>query len=264
MTIPVTAEPTPFTPKALADIDTRPIFVLETDTRSLKRRFNDLVRREGLVTHSQQQIREMTIVEMRHYFDSKTPEDMDTAIETMRQYWDAADGYIEAVKQWRKLCDEIKADDKKAELPPAPELDFDKDIARDCDIKTEEVMRLSPVLKGMNADNAQWQSEVGRHKLRVLLASANVAGADIPLSQTNKIIDVQSVDAIEDALEAEAEKHGVDPRIPFIQLTNAAILGGKLSEEQEKNSPSPPITNSSPNGSSAAESKTSGSSKNGS
>lgn len=263
MTVPVTAEPAPFTPKALADIDTPPVFILETDTRSLKRRFNDLVRREGLVTHSQQQIREMTIVEMRHYFKSNTPDDMDAAIETMRQYWDAADGYLEAVKLWRELCDEIKAEDEKAELPPAPELDFDKDIARDCDIKTEQVMRISPVLKGMNADNAQWQSEVGRHKLRILLSSANIAGVDVPLSKANNIVDMESIDAIEDALEAEAEKHGVDLRIPFVQLMNASFLSGKLSEEQEKNSLSPPITNSKENGLTAAESKSDGSSKNG-
>lgn len=263
MTVPVTAKQAPFTPKALADIDTPPVFILKTDTRALKREFNDLVRHAKLVTHSEQQIRNMIISEMRHYFNSKTPEDMDAAIETMRQYWDAADGYIKADKLWRELCDEIKSEDEKAELPPAPEFDFDKNIARDCEIKINDLRRISTQIAGMNADNAKWHSEVGLHKLRILLSSANIAGVDVPLSKANDIVDMESIDAIQDALEEEAEKHGIELHIPFIQLMNASFLSGKLNEEQEKNSPSPPITNSKENGLTAAESKSDGSSKNG-
>lgn len=233
MSIPLTASTESFTPECMAEIEGAPSFTFRHATVLDKHEFHSIAIAEGLMQHTDADLREAIVGEIRRLFES---EGLEQNITQLEAYWQANDELRSAQDQHRQQVMEILAEAEEGaelELPPAPVLDFPEDRIADLEAMVAEVRRYSPKVNGMLADNHRFQTFYPRILLRMFLTGTTLP---VKLVRRGKLITAESC---EELLEALAEVAGEQADAATSQLLVKALLSFALRKDEEKNSSSP-------------------------
>ena len=233
MSIPLTASTETFTPECMAEIEGAPSFTFRHATVMDKHEFHSIAIAEGLMQHTDADLREAIVGELRRMFESDGLEQNITQLEA---YWQANDELRSAQDQHRQQVMEIleaAEEGSDPELPPPPVLDFPADRVADLEAMVAEVRRHSPKVNGMLADNHRFQTFYPRILLRMFLTSTTLP---VTLQRRGKLITAESC---EEMLEALAEVASDKADAATSQLLVKALLAFALRKDEEKNSSSP-------------------------
>lgn len=233
MSIPLTASTEAFTPDCMAEIEGAPSFTFRHATVLDKHEFHSIAIAEGLMQHTDADLRETIVGEMRRMFESDGLEQNITQLEA---YWQANDELRSARDQHRQQAMailEAAEEGAEVELPPEPVLDFPEDRIADLEAMVAEVRRHSPKVNGMLADNHRFQTFYPRILLRMFLSSTTLP---VKLQRRGKLITAESC---EELLEALSEVAGDDADTATSQLLVKALLAFAMRKDEEKNSSSP-------------------------
>lgn len=246
--IPIEAGTFRFTPPSLKDIEGAPAFVLRYGTRRDKHAYRAELAARGLVSYGEEEIRAALIEEMQR-LSGNTEEAKGQMADAAREYWAAGKSLEMEIKAWREDCAELLLADEKAELPPAPVLDFDAEREAWITGVMQSVRAKSTVLANMAKANARRDFIVSEVALALILVS--VEGFDLA-RDAEGVIEPSCLTRLEDWLGDKAEELGIDSMKsdePYSELRDAALLAFHLPKEAEKNFASPPQPTSDPNGS---------------
>jgi hypothetical protein len=249
MSIPLTASTEAFTPECMAEIEEAPSFTFRHATVLDKHEFHSIAIAEGLMQHTDSDLRETIIGELRRMFES---DGLERNITQLEAYWQSNDELRSAQEQHRQQVMEILSaaeEGTEPELPPAPVLDFPEDRIADLEAMVAEVRRHSPKVNGMLADNHRFQTFYPRILLRMFLTGTTLP---VKLQRRGKLITAESCEELLEAL-GEAAKRANDfddgPDDPeagedragaaISQLLVKALLAFALRKDEEKNSSSP-------------------------
>jgi hypothetical protein len=233
MSIPLTASTEAFTPECMAEIEEAPSFTFRHATVLDKHEFHSIAIAEGLMQHTDADLRETIIGELRRMFES---DGLERNITQLEAYWQSNDELRSAQEQHRQQVMEILSaaeEGTEPELPPAPVLDFPEDRIADLEAMVAEVRRHSPKVNGMLADNHRFQTFYPRILLRMFLTGTTLP---VKLQRRGKLITAESC---EELLEALAEAAGKEAEAAISQLLVKALLAFALRKDEEKNSSSP-------------------------
>lgn len=233
MSIPLTASTEAFTPECMAEIEGAPSFTFRHATVLDKHEFHSIAIAEGLMQHTDADLRETIIGELRRMFES---DGLERNITQLEAYWQSNDELRSAQEQHRQQVMEILSaaeEGTEPKLPPAPVLDFPEDRIADLEAMVAEVRRHSPKVNGMLADNHRFQTFYPRILLRMFLTGTTLP---VKLQRRGKLITAESC---EELLEALAEAAGEEADAAISQLLVQALLAFALRKDEEKNSSSP-------------------------
>jgi hypothetical protein len=202
------SEITKFTPSVLANIAVPPVFRLRPASGREARKYNHILRSEGLKYHQVDDFREETLKALKQLWSA---EDYEENAARLQAYWN--------------LVDQNGTPDD-AEKTAVDEL-------------TERLADVWRPLAKMAADNMEFVEEAQKIALAMFLVGWS--GVDLGYSREagrvplERLLGAMEEQAIADKVE------GVErPGIAFLQLCNAASARLYLTRDEEKNSSSPP------------------------
>lgn len=229
-----------FTPETLKDVAGAPVFWLRPMTGRILPRYRHALTSAGLQFHNPGSFREEMLRALPKLW---TPADFEVNKGRLQAYWDAADRFEEAVKQWRAA----------GAVGEPPELTFDREEARRVAELQAGLVEHWPRLAIMTANNKLFLEESPRVAASMVLAGWS--GIDVPFALDAGVVPMATIDAVEDALE-EVEQSARGRSIAvgedgtaFMELIARCLRELNLSGDEEKNSPSPSPAPSDPNGS---------------
>lgn len=266
MPIPVEAKSFTYTPECLADKEGAPVFTLRYGTRRDRHTYQDEVRLRSLRHNDPKDFEQAIIEELRSKYTSDEIS-IDEVVDAIERYYLACEMLTSARKEWASDCLAILNDipeaerdkpDATAALPPAPELDFDKDEQERVENMIADVEAQSSRIGRMHRDNGRRERELPRIALSIVLQATTL---DVKIPRNfDGVIEPDKIYALEEALEAKCIELGLDrgdALEAFNQLANRALSAFFLQQDEEKNSSSPPPTISDPNGSTELDSEAS-------
>lgn len=224
MAIPVESRETEdFTPQSLNAMgDDAPVFRLKAPSERCRRRFRQLCGDDGLMLYDDED------------FTSEKMKAIDL-------YWQAD----VAVQYRMKFVEIIEKAKQGIDLTPE-ELAWINDLE-------EQLFDAHKPLRVMRRKTGEFNEFAPRYALSVYLAGWR--GIDVPFKLDAGVIDQSCIEAMGRALTKLGEEHCPDaPSTPFIELYVAATSRLSLSQEDEKNSPSPSLPTATQDASAAAES----------
>jgi hypothetical protein len=211
------------TPPSLKNLAVPPVFILRPASGREWRKYQYVMRAEGLEYHNQDAFRDETLRALRALWSEETYQANE---DRLRNYW-------ALVEQGGKP--------DEAETEAVAKL-------------SESLSREWERLRVMAADNMQFVDE----SLKIALSMFLVGWTGVPLSYSREggRVPLEKLDELEDWLEKqekaalEANIEGVlQPGTAFLELCNAAYKRLHLDKDEEKNSSSPPPAPSARNGS---------------
>lgn len=232
-----------FTPDSLKNVAVPPVFLLRSADGREWRKFQFIMRSEGLEYHGKEAFREETLKALKHL-------------------WSEADYEPNAARlrnNWAMIDQEMQ--------PPAPEAEAMAEL-------TTRLAREWRPLAQMAADNMRYVEE--SMKIAISMFCVGWTGMDVGYGREDGRVPLAKLDEVEErlsAMEKEALAGKIEdvgaPGTAFVQLSNAAYSRLHLTETERKNSSSPPPAQQSRAGSTkrpsrktaAARSKASASSK---
>lgn len=236
MSIPVTASSEAFVPACLKGIEGAPEFVFRHATATDKYDLPLNLRDEKVFSYTKEQIRAKTLSELRRFFDSP---DMAHNITRLEAYWQAVDEHAAAIEEWDKACIALEAESEEGEtveLPPAPELEFDRREEEDLKDLLEEVKEVSERLTKMGNANIRHSLRQPRMMLRMFIASTSLMPK---LEKKGDLVTLACADLIIDKMETFARENGVEYGVATRELFTKLRFLMVLSEDEEKNSSAP-------------------------
>ena len=244
MSIPLTASTEKFTPECMADIEGAPSFTFRHAKVLDKHRYHNLVIEHGLTYHSQQDIRDAIVEELRAEFQS---DDMEHNITRLTALWQADDDLTAALREHRQqvidILSEVEEGDEKPELPAAPVLDF----------PTDEETALSDLISDVQCESARvrkmlkqnhWHGVMMPRLLMAMFLTATTL--PVKLRKEGGILTFESVESVIEALAKAARDAGVNPDAAVGELQGKAMMSYTLTGDEEKNSSSPRSDTTSP------------------
>ena len=125
--IPIEAASFGFTPEYLKkDGEESPdLFTIRYGTRRDKRKYQDMVIRARVTAHTSEQMRVVTLSEMREAFDSDEI-DIDEVIAAAERYWSEIDAFSDAMVEWSKEREKLPDDTPEKDQPELPKFDYDE------------------------------------------------------------------------------------------------------------------------------------------
>lgn len=214
-----------YTPPSLENVVPRPVFRLRAVDERMKKRYNHVLKLEGLRVWSEDQTRaEM----LRVLQEQWSPETFARAKELLDNHWAQID---------QKLPVDAGDADQVAEL-------------------TMRCMDVSPLMRRMDADNIRFFEEAPTVALSMFLAGWS--HVDAPFRLDAGQIHAESLAALNKALaaiegEAIAGKvAGVAAGLAWMELLLKATTLLGLTEDEVKNSSAPSLSSETPNGSATA------------
>jgi hypothetical protein len=215
MTVPAEAsEIEDFTPPSLLNLPSPPVFKLRPATGREWRKYQYVMRAEGLTYHSKEDIRAEMLRALAALY---SPDDCASATARLRSYW--------------ALLDQSGT--------PA-----EADIAAVDDL-VARLTREWPPLARAGADNMRFLEE--SMSIAVSMFVVGWTGLDLSYRRNDGRVPLDLIDELEDALQAlerqaKADKvEGVGrPGTAWVELCNAAHARLSLTKEEEKKSSSPP------------------------
>lgn len=235
-----------FTPSSLVNIPVPPVFLLKPGTRRDRDLYQKLLMEEGLVNHPAARLREEVLTGLEHLWD---PASFERHIGRLRALWDATDHLAQRIRQGET--------DATLDVPQEEVDAVNTLIAR--------ITEAWPPLRKLGADNAMFAAKSPEVMMAILLAGWK--GIDASYEREGGVVSldlVEKVDAELTRLEREhADITGVGkPGTAFMELADRAGRLLFLSEDEEKNSASPPPSSQTRQGSkTAGRARTSGRSK---
>jgi hypothetical protein len=221
--IPVESRETEdFTPQSLEIMgEDAPVFRLKAPSERCRRRFRQLCGDDGLVTYSQED------------FNAEKFKAIDL-------YW-AADAAVEYRLKFVELIEKMK---QGIELTPE-ELAWIDDLE-------EQLFDAHKPLRVMRRKTGEFNEFAPRYAMAVYLSGWR--NLDVPMKLDAGVISQESIEAVAKALTKLGEEHSPNaPSAPFIELYIAATRRLSLTEDEEKNSPSPSQPTATPDASTTAE-----------
>lgn len=245
MTIPIEASSFEYVPESLKDIEGAPKFTLRYGTRRDKHTAQQEIARRGLIHNNNDEIRAAILTELRRT-SQNTADVLDKMVDCAERYWLAMEQLSAARQEWLKDIVELQKDDPKAELPPYPELEFDKQE----EVWIAEILTTvaadSELVGNMRAQNEKFEFETKEIYLSAVLLE--VDGFNL-VRRADKLIENQCLIDLEEWLGEQAETLGldaIDAGRCYGALCEAAEQSFWLPKVARKNSLSPPPTISSP------------------
>lgn len=245
MTVPIKAESFVSTPKSLKEIEGAPKFTIRYGTRRDRNTFQREVARRGLVGHSQEDIQDLTLSEIRR-LSRNSDEEKEKMVDAATRFWAAGKSLEMQFKEWIKICAQAREEDPNAVLPPSPELDFDPDEEAWITATINQVSVESTRLSEMRADNARREQLTREISLSIVLVDAE--GFELKRRQDG-VIEIACINELCEWLGERSEELGLsflDSVDPFHELATECFAAFFLPEETRKNFASPPPTTSSP------------------
>jgi hypothetical protein len=217
MTIPAEAsEIEDFTPASLANLPSPPVFKLRPATGREWRKYQYIMRAEGLTYHSKDDIRSEMLRALASLYSE---EQAGEATARLRSFWALVD--------------------QNGEPAPAEAAGVDDLVAR--------LTREWPPLARIGADNIRFVEE--SMSIAVSMFVVGWSGLDLPYRREDGRMPLSLVDELEDKLKSIEQAALVDkvegvtrPGVAFAELCNAAHSRLHLTEDEVKNSSSPPST----------------------
>lgn len=237
MSIPVTASTEAFTPACMAEIEGAPTFRFRHATVLDKTRFHELKAVARLSSHSAEDMREAVVHELRKRF---TSDGMEANITRLTAYWAAIDEHEEALKAYRQQVIEIltqAGDGEKPELPPAPELEFDKGEMIELNALVDQVERESDLYAAMRLDNIRFEVGYPRLLLRMFLTETSLP-VDLKRDRDG-ILTPDAAEAVIEAVAKAARAADVSADQAVAELLLQATISLTITGDEEKNSSSP-------------------------
>lgn len=220
-------ETTTFTPDSLKGLDQPPVFTFRTLTGREKRWMRRLVRREGVVQHSQKDIRDEILNGLKTFWSA---DDYEAHLPRIKEYWESGEEYA-------------------LQLKDDPDLEWDFDTAEE-----ERILKLfadisdaHPPIREMGSDNADFQEVSVLALFAVSIQSFD--NLDCKIDREKQYFTLETCEGIGAALFKLAEKAGlgedalIKPRLELIQEVNRLY---RLGDEAEGNSGSPAQSGTSP------------------
>ena len=237
MSIPLTASTEKFTPECMAEIEGAPSFTFRHAKVLDKHRYHNLVIEHGLTYHSQQEIRDAIVAELRAEFQS---DGMEHNITRLTALWQADDDLTAALKEHRnrviEILAEVKDGDEKPDLPPAPVLDFPEDEAAALEDIISDVQAQSFRIRKMLKQNHWHGVMMPRLMMSMFLTSTTLP---VKLRREDGMLTFESVENVIEALAKAARDAGVNPEAAVGELQGRAMMSYALTGDEEKNSSSP-------------------------
>lgn len=235
--IPLTASTETFTPECMAEIEGAPSFTFRHARVLDKHRYHNLVIEHGLTYHSQQDIRDAIVEELRTGFNS---EGMEHNITRLTALWQADDDLDAEIKAHREqvmaILSEVKDGDEPPELPPAPVLDFPEDEAAALEEMISEVQAHSVRVRRMLKQN-HWHAVMMPRLLMSMFLTATTL--PVKLRKEDGILTFDTVENVIEAMAKAAREAGVSADTAVGELQAKAMLSYTLTGDEEKNSSSP-------------------------
>lgn len=224
MTIPAEAsELEAFTPSVLNNLAVPPVFTLRPASGREWRKYQYIMRAEGLEYHDQEAFRAETLRALKALWSD---DDYEPNASRLRNFW---------------LLIDQNGNPDPVEAEAVNEL-------------TERLAREWRPLSAMAADNMRFVDE--SMKIAVSMFVVGWSGVGVPYGREAGRVPLEKIDQLEDwllAQEKEAKANqveGVDkPGTAFVQLCNSAYSRLHLTGQEEKNSESPPPAPQGQNGS---------------
>ena len=221
-----------FTPAVLANVPAPPVFLLRPASGRELRQFEYRLMAEGLETHGADQFRAEMLKALQALW---SPADFEPNAARLRSYWELLD---------------------QGGNPDPAESEHVSEL-------TGRLIRAHRPLSKMAADNKRFADESGR--IAISKFTVGWEGLDVSYTRESGAVPLERIDEVELAL-AGIEKKAKENRVEgvgevgtaFMQLCTAAYLRLMLTKDQEKNSPSPPLSAAAPNGSTKRRSKPTG------
>lgn len=212
-----------FTPKALAEIDGAPSFTLRTPTTREKRFRRRLMAEEGVIFHSEEDLRQEILDALRTSLWGE--EKFATHSQPLKDYWEALDDF-------------------RAQKKTNPDLEWSYDDATERAIVKllRDVEQSWPQIGRMKADNIDFNEVFMAATVAVVVEGWSGLACAKVTDRTYLTIDC--VDSMATALTKVAERHSVLGKLAWLELFNACASRMSLDGEEEKNSalPSPSET----------------------
>lgn len=244
MSIPLTASTESFTPECMAEIEGAPSFTFRHATELDRYEFGINITAEGLKSHSQEKVRDTILSELRRLFEG---DGMASNITRLKAYWQADDDLAAALGEHRKhvltILSELKDGEETPDLPPAPVSEFPQEHVAGIELMLAQVNEHSEILSLMAAQNLRYNLLYPRMLLRMFLVDATLP---VQIQRRGGIITPQCGEEILTALAKEAKRLGVNPAQAQSDLLTKAAMCFTLTEDEEKNSSSPPSGSTSP------------------
>jgi hypothetical protein len=224
MAVPVEAsEIERFTPDSLRNLPAPPVFLLRPATGREWRQYQHALTAEGLMWHSKESYRAEALKGLEQLW---SPDAFATGADRLKQHWLLID--------------------QKQPVPPAEQAAVDE--------LSERLARAWPPLSMMLADNERFTAESLKVALSMFLVGWE--SFDLPYAREAGRVPLPRIDAVETKLSNVAKEalagniEGVGAQaLPFLQLCVAASAKMNLTEAEEKNSESPPLSSGNRNGS---------------
>lgn len=216
MTIPVeVGELEAFTPASLKNVPVPPAFLLRPASGRDLRRYQKLIRAEGLVYHDQAVFRAV-------------------ALEALKALWKPESLYEENAARLRSYWELVE---QGGDPDQAEKSAFDELIDR--------LGRADKRLAGLAADNGEFIEETMR--IAASMFVSGWSGLDLAYSREEGRVPLELMDKVEEALfdaEQQAVADKIDgagpPGLAWMQLCNACQTRLRLTRQEEKNSSPPP------------------------
>jgi hypothetical protein len=229
--VPVEASETlAFTPESLTGLDTPPVFTLRAVTTREKRFRARLMRENGIVSHSDEAVREESLAGLRALW---TAEQFEEHSARLTDYWKQRDDFDLASDEDETLV---------WDFDPAAEQAIDDLLAR--------LERSWPPLARMAADLAEYRSIDPLAYIAV--AAKDWTGLDVPRELDRGYLTLDCAEALAGALFEKEQDAGAEPGAAFRELYIAALGRFYLDEETRKNSPARSPSSGSPEPSSTS------------
>ena len=237
-TIPIDTKTFKYVPETLK-VDGKPMegapeFTLRYGTRRDKHTYKAELAGRGLVSYSDDEIREAMASEMRRLSDN-SEESKARMVETAERYWAANRALEEEIKLWRTNAIAVRNEDPDAELDPFPVIDFDLEEQAWITGIMQTVQANSAVIRNMSKANSRRDFIASEVALSVVLISAE--GFELERDAEN-LVEPASLAAMEEWLGNLAEDLGIEPHLAgdaYAELRNMAFMAFHLPRDTEKN-----------------------------
>lgn len=232
--IPIEAKTFEYVPDSLKGLEGAPKFTLRYGTRRDKHTYKAEIAGRGLVSYSDDEIREAMLDEMRR-LSGNSDETKARMIDTAQRFWAANRALEIEVKLWRDDCIALRNEDPEAELPPLPQIDFDPDEQAWIVGIMQTVQANSTVIRNMNKANSRRNFIASEVALSLILLG--VEGFELE-RDADGLIETSNLAALEQWLGDRAEELGIEPiraDDPYAELRDMAFMAFHLPKETEKN-----------------------------
>jgi hypothetical protein len=221
----------------MAEIEGAPTFRFRHATVLDKTRFHEVKAIAKLRNHSAEDMREVVLHELRKLFRS---EGMEQNVTKLTAYWAAIDEHESALKAYRQQVIEIlteAGEGEKPDLPPAPEVEFDKGEMIELNALVDEVERHSDIYAAMRLDNIRFEVGYPRLLLRMFLAETSLP-VDLKRDREG-VLTPEAGEAVIEALAKAARAADVSADQAVGELLLQATISLTITGDEEKNSSSP-------------------------